>query len=59
MSMKEYEAYDVKARKKCIILEPEAVQMKNKRWAIKGKSSVSGTVVYRIIGKTEAEELKK
>ena len=57
--MKEYEAYDVKARKKCIILEPEAVQMKNKRWAIKGKSSVSGTVVYRIIGKTEAEELKK
>ena len=57
--MKEYEAYDVKASKKCIILDPKPVQMKNKRWAIKGTSSVSGVVVYRIIGKAEADELKK
>ena len=57
--MKGYEGYDVKARKKCIILDPKPVQMKNKRWAIKGTSSVSGVVVYRIIGKAEADELKK
>ena len=29
--MKEYEAYDVKARKKVKILEPNVVQLKNKR----------------------------
>ena len=57
--MKEYEAYDVKVRKKVKILEPQVVQLKNKKWAIKGKSSASGTTVFRIIGKTEAEELKK
>ena len=57
--MKEYEAYDVKARKKVKILEPQVVQLKNKKWAIKGKSSASGSTVFRIIGKTEADELKK
>ena len=57
--MKEYEAYDVKVRKKVKILEPQVVQLKNKKWAIKGKSSASGSTVFRIIGKTEAEELKK
>ena len=57
--MKEYEAYDVKARKKVKILEPQVVQLKNKRWALKGKSSETGSVVFRILGKAEAEELKK
>lgn len=57
--MKEYEAYDVKARKKVKILEPEVVQLKNKRWALKGKSSATGSTVFRILGKAEAEELKK
>ena len=59
MGMKEYEAYDVKARKKVKILEPKLVQLKNKRWALKGKSSVTGNTVFRILGKEEAEELKK
>ncbi len=57
--MKEYEAYDVKARKKVKILDPKVVQFKNKRWAVKGKSSETGMTVFRIIGKAEAEELKK
>ena len=56
--MKEYEAYDVKARKKVKILEPKVVQLKNKRWALKGKSSATGVMVFRILGKAEAEELK-
>ncbi len=57
--MKEYEAYDVKARKKVKILDPKVVQLKNKRWALKGKSSATGLTVFRILGKAEAEELKK
>lgn len=56
--MKEYEAYDVKARKKVKILEPKVVQLKNKRWALKGKSSATGLTVFRILGKAEVEELK-
>ncbi len=57
--MKEYEAYDVKARKKVKILEPTVVQLKNNRWAIKGKSSATGLIVFRILGKAEAEKLQK
>jgi hypothetical protein len=57
--MKEYEAYDVKARKKVKILEPKLVQLKNNRWAVKGKSSVTGLTVFRILGKIEAEKLQK
>ena len=57
--MTDYEAYDVKARKKVKILDPKVVQLKNKRWAIKGKSSETGTTVFRILGKAEAEKLKK
>jgi len=56
--MKEFEAYDVKARKKVKILEPKVVQLKNKRWAIKGKSSESGLTVFRILSKAEADNLK-
>ena len=57
--MKDYEAYDVKARKKVKILEPKVVQLKNKRWAIKGKSAETGNTVFRILGKEDAEKLKK
>ncbi len=52
--MKEYEGYDVKARKKVKILNPEVVQLKNQRWAVKGKSSETGVTVFRILGKAEA-----
>lgn len=57
--MKEFEGYDVKARKKVKILEPKLVQLKNQRWAVKGKSSATGLTVFRILGKAEAEQLKK
>ena len=57
--MKEYEAYDVKARKKVKIVDPEVVQLKNKHWALKGKSSETGSTVFRMLGKDEAEKLKK
>jgi hypothetical protein len=57
--MREYEAYDVKARKKVKILEPKLVQLKNQRWAVKGKSSATGLTVFRILGKAEAEQFKK
>lgn len=57
--MNEYEAYDVKARKKVKIIDPKVIQLKNSRWAIKGKSSVTGSTVFRILSKAEAEQLKK
>ncbi|CDI04914.1 hypothetical protein [Candidatus Nitrosotenuis uzonensis] len=57
--MKDYEAYDVKARKKVKIIEPKIIQLKNHRWAIKGKSSATGSTVFRILSKAEAEQLRK
>lgn len=57
--MKEFEAYDVKARKKVKMLEPKVVQLKNGRWAVKGTSSETGLTVFRILGKAEADKLKK
>ncbi|MFM8658847.1 MAG: hypothetical protein ACKOCQ_02780, partial [Candidatus Nitrosotenuis sp.] len=57
-SMKEFEAYDVKARKKVKMLDPKIVQLKNGRWAVKGKSSETGMIVFRILGKAEADKLK-
>ena len=57
--VKDYDAYDVKARKKVKIVDPKLVQLKNKRWALKGKSSETGNTVFRILGKDEAEKLKK
>ncbi|MFZ0183603.1 MAG: hypothetical protein WBV92_04310 [Nitrosotalea sp.] len=57
--MTEWEAYDVKARKKVKILDPEIVQLKNKRWAVVGKSSVTGIRVVRILGNDEASKAKK
>jgi hypothetical protein len=57
--MKEFEAYDVKVRKKVKMLEPQIVQLKNGRWAVKGKSSETGLTIFRILGKAEADKLKK
>ena len=45
-----WEAYDVAAKKKVEILQPKAVKMKNGRWAIKGKSKLTGNTVFRIAG---------
>ena len=53
--MREYEAYDVKARKKVKILEPKSAQPANKRWALKGKSAATGYTLGSIeIGGTKS-----
>ncbi|MGI0086831.1 MAG: hypothetical protein ACREBI_02575 [Nitrosotalea sp.] len=57
--MTEFEAYDVKARKKVKILEPKIVQLKNKRWTVVGKSPATGIKVVRILSKEETIKAKK
>ena len=57
--MVEFEAFDVKARKKVKIKDPEIVTLKNGRIAVRGKSPVTGITVYRILSKEEAEKLQK
>lgn len=44
-------AYDVAAKKKVNILNPQAVKLKNGIYAVKGKSSATGNTVFRIVGK--------
>lgn len=53
--MSSIEAYDVKARKKVSLEDPETYQMKNGTWAIKGRSSETGITVYKIVGSTKPE----
>jgi hypothetical protein len=53
------EAFDVKARKKVVIENPEIVTLKNGRLAARGKSPLTGITVYKILSKKEAEELQK
>ena len=55
----EIEAFDVKARKKVKIQNPEIVTLKNGRIAVKGKSPLTGITVFRILSKAEAEKLEK
>ena len=45
-----WKAYDVKAKKKVEIQNPEAVKMKNGKWAVKGTSPITGVKVFRIVG---------
>lgn len=49
--MSTIEAYDLKARKKVIIQNPQPYQMNNGMWAVKGTSPETGTKVYRIVGR--------
>ncbi|HJT10537.1 MAG TPA: hypothetical protein VJ771_07130 [Candidatus Nitrosotalea sp.] len=57
--MTEWEAYDVKARKKVKMLDPKLVQLKNERWAVMGKSPLTGIKVIRILSKEQASKAKK
>ncbi|MEM3341167.1 MAG: DUF5679 domain-containing protein [Thermoplasmata archaeon] len=50
---KEYMGYDMKAKKMVKIQNPQIVKLKNGRKAAKGKSPVTGTTVYRILGKKD------
>ncbi|AFH42340.1 hypothetical protein IOK49_06595 [Fervidicoccus fontis] len=55
----EYEAFDVKAKKKVKLTNVEVVTLKNGRLAIKGKSPETGITVYRLLSKKEIEKLQK
>jgi hypothetical protein len=55
----EFTAYDVKAKKKVKIADPKVVKMKNGRWAVSGKSSETGTKVFRILSKEQLATVKK
>ena len=45
-----WKAYDVKAKRKVEIQDPKVVKMKNGKWAIKGRSPITGIKVFRIVG---------
>ena len=54
--VKEWIAYDVKARKKVKMVDPELVTLKNGRKALKGKSIETGISLFRIISPEDAEK---
>ncbi len=47
------EAYDIKARKKVSMQNPQPYLMKNGTWALKGTSSETGIRLFKIVGKTK------
>ena len=47
------EAYDIKARKKVSMKDPQPYLMKNGSWALKGTSSETGIKLFKIVGKTK------
>ncbi len=48
---KKYQARCMKCKKQVDVKDPELVEIRKGVWAVKGKCSVCGTKVYRIIGK--------
>ncbi len=54
--VKEWTAYDVKARKTVKLVDPELVTLKNGKMALKGKSIETGISLFRIIGPKDAKE---
>jgi hypothetical protein len=59
MKMTEWEAYDVKARRRVKVLDAEVKQLKNGRWAVVGKSAATGTKVFRFLNKNQVRALGK
>ena len=53
--MSKIQAYDLKARKKVIMKNPQPFLMKNGTWALKGTSSETGIKLFKIVGKTKPE----
>ncbi len=51
--MSKIEAYDIKARKKVLMRNPQPYLMKNGMWALKGTSSETGIKLFKIVGKTK------
>ena len=51
--MSRIEAYDVKARKKVTMRNPQPYLMKNGSWALKGTSSETGISLFKIVGRNK------
>lgn len=51
--MSAIEAYDIKARKKVSMKDPQPYLMKNGSWALKGTSSETGIKLFKIVGRTK------
>ena len=47
--MSKIQAYDLKARKKVIMKNPQPFLMKNGTWALKGTSSETGIKLFKIV----------
>ena len=49
--MSKIEAYDIKARKKVSMKNPQPYLMKNGSWALKGTSAETGINLFKIVGR--------
>lgn len=49
--MSNIEAYDIKARKKVSMKNPQPYLMKNGSWALKGTSAETGIILFKIVGR--------
>ena len=49
--MSRIEAYDIKAKKKVTMRNPQPYLMKNGSWALKGTSSETGISLFKIVGR--------
>lgn len=47
------EAYDIKARKKVLMKNPQPYLMKNGSWALKGTSAETGIKLFKIVGRVK------
>ncbi|QUC65509.1 hypothetical protein NsoK4_04535 [Nitrosopumilus sp. K4] len=47
------QAYDIKARKKVSMKNPQPYLMKNGTWALKGTSAETGITLFKIVGKKQ------
>jgi|GEM_PF-882670 len=58
-TMEKWMAFDVKAKKKVEIQNPQFMKLKNNRWAVVGTSPETKIKVVRFLSKKEVEDLKK
>lgn len=52
-AMSVIEAYDIKARKKVLMKNPQPYLMKNGSWALKGTSAETGIKLFKIVGRVK------
>lgn len=52
-AMSVIEAYDIKARKKVLMKNPQPYRMKNGSWALKGTSAETGIKLFKIVGRVK------